>query len=112
MTTVRITSGACGFITMVYITKSLKKNEPYTVEIKSDCEHVGRMAEDIKKLDRMAAFIRFNKNPVYKAADRHLKHISCPVPSGVLMALEVEAGFRLPKDAHIRYMDRVPERER
>ncbi|MBE0428269.1 MAG: hypothetical protein IBX61_00135 [Thermoleophilia bacterium] len=80
--------------------------------MKSDCEHVTRMAGDIKELNRMDAFVRFMENPVYRAADRHLKHVSCPVPAGILMALEAEAGFRLPKDAHIEFMQEILELER
>jgi hypothetical protein len=43
----------------------------------------------------------FLSNPVYRAAAKHLKHTACPVPSGTIKAMEVEAGFCLPEDASI-----------
>lgn len=107
MSTVRITYGTCGFTTIVNI-KSWGKGKPFSVEIKSECETVEKMAGEIKQLDRMDAFVGFMNNPVYKAAARHLTHVACPVPSGILMALEVEAGFNLPSYASIEFTDDIP----
>ena len=37
----------------------------------------------------------------YQALSPHLPHVSCPLYSGFLKAIEVAAGLALPKDAHI-----------
>ena len=36
-----------------------------------------------------------------RMAAQHCKHAACPVPSGIIKAIEVAAGLALPKDAHI-----------
>jgi len=35
-------------------------------------------------------------------AAKHCKHAACPVPSGIIKAIEVAAGLALPKDASIQ----------
>jgi hypothetical protein len=37
-------------------------------------------------------------------AAKHCKHTSCPVPSGIVKAVEVASGMALPKDASIKVM--------
>ena len=37
-----------------------------------------------------------------RLAAEHLAHPACPVPSGILKAIEVESGLALPKDASIK----------
>jgi hypothetical protein len=35
-------------------------------------------------------------------AAKHCKHAACPVPSGIIKAVEVASGLALPKDASIQ----------
>lgn len=102
MTKVIVESGICGFTTTVTVEKETKKTARIT--IRSECEHVREMQEDIAELDMMAAFTEFLRNPVYRAASQHLKHAACPVPSGILKALEAELGLSLPRDARIVFV--------
>lgn len=102
MTRVTIFSGICGFSTEIVAERVDKKK--INIRITSECEMVKAMAQDISTLDMMVAFIGFMDNPVYKAASRHLRHVACPVPSGILKTLEVEAGLCLPKDVSIRFV--------
>jgi len=102
MTKVVIESGVCGFTTEVTVEKETKKSARVT--IRSECEHVRKMQEDVQALDMMAAFTDFLRNPVYRAASKHLKHAACPVPSGILKALEAELGLSLPRDARIVFV--------
>jgi hypothetical protein len=101
-TEVEVTSGICGFKTRIRAVKSGSKK--VRLELESDCEMVASMQEDVAELDMMAAFTRFLENPVYRSASRHLKHVACPVPSGILKALEVEAGLCLPRNAAIVFI--------
>ncbi|NIM04855.1 MAG: hypothetical protein GTO55_02795 [Armatimonadetes bacterium] len=101
-TEVEVTSGICGFKTRIKAVKGDGKN--IRLSLVSDCEMVARMQEEVAELDMMAAFIRFLDNPVYRSASRCLKHVACPVPSGILKALEVEAGLCLPKNASIVFI--------
>ncbi len=70
----------------------------------TNCEMVKKMLEDIAILDRFAPLTGFQNNPVYRSAAKHLKHVACPVPSGILKALEVEAGLNVKKDVTITFV--------
>lgn len=67
----------------------------------TECEMVQKMKEDISSLDMRDAFKGHLVNPVYRSAAMHLKHVACPVPAGILKALEVELELCLPKNASI-----------
>jgi hypothetical protein len=103
MTKVVVNSGICGFSTTV----SAEKSEGKKIHISLDtaCEMVQKMAEDIAVLDMMTVFSRFLDNPVYRSASKHLRHVTCPVPGGILKAMEVEAGFALPRDVSITFLE-------
>ena len=103
MTKVVIHSGVCGFSTTVTAEKG--KDKKILISLETECEMVKKMAEDIPDLDMMTVFTRFLDNPVYRCASKHLKHVSCPVPGGILKAMEVEAGFALPKDVSITFLE-------
>lgn len=102
MTKVTIHCGACGLSTSVKAEKCDDKEVEITLD--SECERVKKMQDDISTLNMMAAFTGFLNNPVYRSAARHLPHVACPVPSGILKALEVELGFNVPQDASIRFL--------
>jgi hypothetical protein len=101
MTKVRVISGACGFATGIVARKEGAKE--VGVAVTSECEMVEKMAPEVAVLPAMAVFVRHPDNPVYRAAGKHLKHVACPVPCGILKALEVEAGLNVPKDASIAF---------
>lgn len=99
MTRVVIRSGSCGFTATVTADKGADRK--ISISLVSDCEMVQKMQQDIGSLERLDAFKGFMDNPVYRSAAKHLKHVACPVPSGILKALEVEAGLNLPREATI-----------
>jgi hypothetical protein len=100
MTKVVVHSGACGFTAVVRAEKGPERTVDIAVE--SGCAMVQKMAAEITRLGRRDALIGILHNPVYLAAGRHLKHPACPVPSGIIKAIEVEAGLALPMDASIK----------
>lgn len=102
MTKVFINPGACGMPATVEIEKRDKKT--YIVRISSECAMVMKLGKEIPELTMMDAFKKIFENPVYKKGARCLKHVACPVPSGILKALEVEAGLNIPKDASISFI--------
>ncbi len=103
MTKVLIHSGVCGFSTTV--TAERDKDKKILISLETECEMVKNMADEIAALDMMAVFTRFLDNPVYRSASKHLKHVTCPVPSGILKAMEVEAGFAVPKDVSVTFLE-------
>lgn len=107
MTTVIVNSGACGFSVKIRVEKH--KDGKMTLALDTKCEMVLKLLEDIAILDRFAPLEGFQNNPVYKSAAKHLKHVACPVPSGILKALEAEAGLNVAKDAVISFVSPVRE---
>jgi hypothetical protein len=99
MTKVIVTSGICGFT--VTITAEKDTGKKIRVSLDTECEMVKKMQEDISLLDMRAVFTGQLNNPVYRAAAKYLQHVACPVISGILKAVEVEAGLALPKDVSI-----------
>ncbi len=101
MTKVIISSGACGFCVEVSAEKG--KDRKIHITLETECEMVRKMLEDIAAVEVMSLFAGWPNNPVYKSASKHLKHVSCPVPSGILKAIEVEAGMAVPKDVTVTF---------
>lgn len=102
MTKVIVNPGICGFSVIIKAEKM--KNNKIHVSLDSDCEMVMQMRKDISSLTLKSAFTGFAKNSIYKSAARHLKHVACPIPAGILKAIEVEIGASLPKDASIIFI--------
>ncbi|GAB4423103.1 MAG: hypothetical protein OHK0032_18300 [Thermodesulfovibrionales bacterium] len=102
MTKAVVNSGICGF--SVTVTAEKGEGKKIHISLDTECDMVKKMAEDISSLEMMAAFTGFANNPVYRAAAKNLKHVACPVPSGILKALEVELGVALLKDASIIFI--------
>ena len=103
MTRVRVHPGACGFTVTVEVTKKGEKG--FAVQLETECEMVAQLAGELGDLTMMDAFKRFLDNPVYRKAATCLRHVACPVPSGILKALEVEAGLNVPKNVTITFLD-------
>ncbi len=103
MTKVVVEPGICGFsVTVTAVMDEDGKHMSITLE--TDCEMVEKMAEDLTSLDKMSVFTGFMANPVYRSAATHLRHTACPVPSGIIKAMEAEADFCLPKDVRINFV--------
>ncbi len=102
MTKVVVDSGICGLLTTITATIEADGKQ-IAITLDTECEMVEKMSEDLVSLDKMSVFTGFLSNPVYISAAKCLKHTACPVPSGIIKAMEVEAGFCLPKDASIAF---------
>lgn len=109
MTKIRINPGACGFEALVEL-KQKDKNS-VSVTIASQCKMVDKLGQELNELAMMDAFRHLLGNPVYVKGAACLKHAACPVPSGILKALEVEAGFNVPSDITMTFIREEPEEE-
>lgn len=99
MTKVIVNSGICSFTVTVTAEKDKDKN--IRVSLDTECEMIKEMEKDISVVSLMSVFTNYLNNPVYRSASAHVKHVACPVMSGILKAIEVEAGLALPKDVSI-----------
>ncbi len=101
MAKAEIDAGICGFHTTCIATK----NGDGTVDlsIESGCKAVMKLAEQLQSVDPMKeVFWRRSLPRTHELAPGCLSHPACPVPAGIIKAIEVEAGLALPKDATIK----------
>ena len=98
----KINPGACGLITTVEVRK--KDARVFMLELRSDCEMIQKLGETLPELSMTDCFKRILDSIVYKQASACLKHVSCPVPSGILKTLEVEAGLAVAKDVSMKFL--------
>lgn len=101
MTKVEIKPGVCGFVVNVTVEQDKERN--FHIVVETECEMVQRIAAEIAQLEFRAPFTAILHNPVYRSASKHLKHVACPVPAGILKAIEVEAGVCLPRPVTITF---------
>ena len=103
MAKIKINPGACGMEVMVAVTQ--KDQNTFTVSITSECKMVEKLGQELNELAMMDAFRHLLVNPVFVKGAACLKHAACPVPSGILKALEVEAGLNVPRDVTMTFVD-------
>ena len=109
MTRILIHPGACGMPATVEVIR--KEGRIFAIKITSQCEMIEKLGKELPEVTMIDIFMRFFDNPVYRAGAICLKHVACPVPSGILKALEVEAGLNLPKDVSITFLKDKPDSE-
>jgi hypothetical protein len=102
MTRLKIQPGACGMEVLVEVSQKEKKT--FTARITSECPMVVRLGEELGEMSMMDAFKRLTETPVYVKGAACLKHAACPVPSGILKALEVEAGLAVARDVVMTFI--------
>lgn len=99
MTKAIIDPGICGFTAEVVVTS---EGDMCSLEITCDCEPIQEMAKELKQVDPMEEIGFHREGPLtLRMFAKHCPHPSCPVPAGILKAVEVESGLALPKDAKI-----------
>jgi hypothetical protein len=109
MTKVEVFAGICGFTTVIEAED--QGDYQAVIKINSQCPNWTKINEtlDGKPLNAMKELF---KNKATGKVDSEfidlslnmIPHVSCPVISGVLKALEVSVGLALPKDAEIRFV--------
>jgi len=100
MSKAEIFSGVCGFATTVHIKM---EGSECAVSVESDCEAIRRLAASLPKVDPFQEISFRGDGPlILKSGAEHCAHTACPVPVGIIKAIEVEAGLALPADVHIK----------
>ena len=100
MARVEVSPGVCGLKTTI----AAEADDLYDVaiEIVSECAQVQLLAEELGSVSALSELRQaLPETTVYQAAGRAGLHVSCPVPSAVLKAVEVAAGLALPADVQI-----------
>lgn len=103
MTKVEINPGACGFLVTVTATKVGPKET--NIVIQTDCEQVNEMSSMITHLTTQDILgFPFAEDRVYQAAKRVIRHAGCPVPCGIIKAVEAELGLAVKQDVLIHFI--------
>lgn len=100
MAKAEILSGICGFKTTVETTMDGRNCD---ITIESDCESIQSLANELTRVDPYQEISFRRSMPLtHQMASKHCAHAACPVPSGVIKAIEVEARLALPADVTIK----------
>jgi hypothetical protein len=95
-----IDSGICGFTTTV---ETRMDGRNCLVSIESDCDAIQRLGEELQEVEPFQEITFRGQGPRTLALGaKHCYHTACPVPVGIIKAIEVEAGLALPADATIK----------
>ncbi len=101
MAIAEIHSGACGFTTVVKATAI--GSHQVELSIESACPYVQKMAESVKVVDAYKELsCRRGTTSIIAAGLLHCTHAACPVPAGIVKAVEVAAGLAVARDVTIR----------
>lgn len=103
MVKVNIEAGACGFNTQVQAEKGNSYKAKLVVE--STCPHVQKIVEHFGEFDAMNELFKKGKSQILTLCQENLPHITCPVPNGILKALEASTGLAIPKEAKISFIE-------
>lgn len=100
MATVNIHAGICGFRTIVKAS-SVDKQHVF-LEIISDCPNLSELPKELTQVDAFVeCFGKIGEGQVYTTFRKYCPHGACPVPCGVIKAIEISCEFALPKDVLI-----------
>jgi hypothetical protein len=101
MTRVIVNPGVCGFTTTIEVNRAEKRR--VSISISSDCEHIAALGDTIKEMDMRDIMKPRGDSEVHKQAASNQLHMACPVPEGIIKAVEAELGLALPRDATIHF---------
>lgn len=94
-------AGICGYTTIIEASRD--GNRQVSLKIESDCEHVQKLAGELCQVDPFREIGSLNDTPaVLHLAQSCNLHTACPVPIGIIKAVEAAAGLALPADLYIK----------
>jgi hypothetical protein len=73
------------------------------VSVESECDAIQRLGEELTYVSPWQEITFRGEGPLtLKMGTKYCYHPACPVPVGIIKAIEVEAGLALPKDVVIK----------
>ena len=71
--------------------------------VESECKAIKRLGTELNRVDPLREFTYRGEGPrTFQLAAEYCSHAACPVPVGIIKAIEVEAGLALPADVTIK----------
>lgn len=100
MAKAEVFSGDCKIYTTVEATMEGKVCK---LSITSDCEAIRKVAKELTEVNPYKEITFKRAMPkIHEAGQKYCYHAACPVPVGIIKAVEVEAKLTLPTDVTIR----------
>lgn len=98
---ITINAGACKRITTINAVGD--DMGVVTITLDTDCEYLQKMAPHIEPINAYTEVeAPINTTITYKLATDHLPHAACPVPCGMIKAIEVASEMGLKKDVSMK----------
>ncbi|MEW5872730.1 MAG: hypothetical protein AB1894_25955 [Chloroflexota bacterium] len=99
MAKAKIFSGVCGFTTQV---EAVTEGRTCHLKIESECKAIQKMADELSEVDPFQEIsFRRGMPKVHAMGHEYCTHAACPVPVGIIKAVEVASGLALPRDVTI-----------
>jgi hypothetical protein len=99
MAKAEVHAGVCGFKTVI---ETKMGGDACQVSIQSECPAIQRLGAELTQVEPFQEISYRRKTPLtLQMAAKHCSHAACPVPVGIIKAIEVEAGLALPADVSI-----------
>ena len=96
-----IHAGACGHVTVVEATGD-PADGTCLLHIQTDCTAFEKVAEKLEGAKVLPAEeFDWAKSRIHAAMRENCSHTACPVPAGIVKAVQVAAGKKQPVDASI-----------
>ena len=100
MAKAEIFSGICGFNTTV---EAQSNGSGCDIGIESECPSIQKLAAGLTHMDPFQEISFRGEGPmVFRLATQLCPHTACPVPVGIIKAIEIASGLALPADVHIK----------
>jgi hypothetical protein len=100
MAKAEIFPGNCGFITQVETTMD---GDVCKVTVVSECKAIQKLAQELTEVNPYQEISFRRSTPqILQMGAKFCTHAACPVPVGIIKAVEVEAGLALPTDVTIK----------
>lgn len=100
MAKAEIFAGNCGFSTQV---EAEMNGSTCSLKINSDCASIRRMAEELTEVNPYQEISFRRGTPlIHEMGAKYCTHAACPVPVGIVKAVEISAQLALPTDVTIK----------
>jgi hypothetical protein len=100
MSKAEVFAGICGFHTII---EAVSEEDKVKLTMQSDCAAIQRLAAQLTEVDPFQEITFRRGGPLtLQMGMKYCSHTACPVPVGIIKAIEVEAGLALPADVTIK----------
>lgn len=100
MATATIHAGVCNFTTTVQVDS--EDLQTATIQIRTECPSLKPLEAETLEVDGFTeCFGKVGEGEIYGWCRTHCRHAACPVPTGIVKAVEVACELALPKPVNI-----------